>query len=141
MKRRFLRREHGAATVEFAIVAILLLTLVFGIIEFGVLLFDKHILTNASREGTRAGVVMRRPRVDDSAIKDTVDGYAKEHMVSFGASSTLNTTVSPSQAIRAAAPFGTELVVTVEYEYEFLFLSIVGLDKVDLTAKTRMRME
>jgi Flp pilus assembly protein TadG len=141
MKRRFLRREHGAATVEFAITAIILFSLVFGIIEFSILLFDKHILTNASREGARVGVVMQRPRVDDTAIRNKVDEYAKEHMVSFSASSALNTTISPSQAVRATAPFGTEMIVTVKYEYKFLVLSLVGLNKIDLNAETRMRME
>jgi len=63
MKRMSWRDEKGAAAVEFAVVAGLFLMIVFGIIEFGILMFDQHILTNASREGARAGVVMRAPRV------------------------------------------------------------------------------
>ena len=59
MKKIKLRDEQGAVTVEFAIISILLFTIVFGIIEFGLLMFDKHVLTNASREGARAGIVMR----------------------------------------------------------------------------------
>ena len=63
MKRMRLRGERGAAAVEFAITAVVLLMIVFGIIEFGILMFDKHVLTNASREGARAGIVMRIPRL------------------------------------------------------------------------------
>jgi len=152
MKRRFLRREHGAATVEFAIVAILLLTLVFGIIEFGILMFDQHVLTNASREGARAGVVMRLPRLSDAAIKEIIEHYAQENMVTFGASDTLNfgpwpsedpdVWISPAEVDRVGPSlFGTALEVTVKYQFDFLFLSTVGLGPITLKAETRMRME
>lgn len=47
------RDERGAAAVEFAIVLPVLLLLVFGIIEFG-LLFNRFItITHAAREGVR----------------------------------------------------------------------------------------
>ncbi len=151
MKRRFLRREHGAATVEFAIVAILLLTLVFAIIEFGILMFDHHVLTNASREGARAGVVMRKPRLSDAAIKAIIENYAQGSMVTFGASNTLDfgpwpgkdpdVWISPVEADRVGPLFGQELNVTVKYKFDFLFLSTVGLEPITLKAETIMRME
>ena len=142
MKRKLLREERGAAVVEFAIISSLLIMLVFGIIEFGILLFDQHILTNASREGARAGVVMRIPHVSNSAILGKVNTYAQAHMVSFAPSSTLTTTVSPPESSRVgAATFGTELEVTVTYPFDFLVLSGFGLGPITLTAKTRMRME
>ena len=141
MKSDFLRDEKAAATVEFAVVAGLLLTVVFGIIEFGILMFDYHILTDASREGARAGVVMRVPRVSDADIEAVVNGWAQNHMVSFGASSTLVTTVSPAEALRTGPLFGTELVVRVTYPFKFLFLSSVGMGPITLEAETRMRME
>jgi Flp pilus assembly protein TadG len=141
MKKIRLRGEHGSASVEFAIIAVVLLTVVFGIIEFGILMFDQHVLTNASREGARAGVVMRVPRLSDAAIIGKVNEYAQEHMVTFGSSSTLTTTVTPDEASRVGPLFGTEMKVNVEYQYDFLVLSIVGLGPITLTAETRMRME
>jgi hypothetical protein len=39
--------------VEFALVAPLLFVLLFGIIEFGVILYDQAVITNVSREGAR----------------------------------------------------------------------------------------
>lgn len=142
MKMMCLRDESGSAAVEFAVISVVLIAVLFGIIEFGILLFDKHVLTNASREGARAGVVMRVPRLPDAAIISKVDEYAQAHMISFGASSTLNTTVTPPEASRSgAALFGTEMEVTVTYPYEFMVLSGFGLGPVNLTAKTRMRME
>ena len=48
---------RGAAVVELAVVLPLLLTLVFGIIEFGWLFMVRETLTNASREGCRVAVL------------------------------------------------------------------------------------
>lgn len=47
------KRERGAALVEFAIVLPLLVTLVFGIIEFGRAYNAQISLTHAAREGIR----------------------------------------------------------------------------------------
>ena len=54
-----IKKEEGASAIEFALVLPLLLVLVFGIIEFSILFYDKAMLTNASREGARVGIVYR----------------------------------------------------------------------------------
>lgn len=140
MKRNLLRGEMGTTAVEFALTVVILLLFVFGIIEFGVLLYDKQVLTNASREGARAGVVMRTARLTDAQIGDVVAEFAQNYMVSFSASSTPNTTVLPAEP-RDGVPFGTPLVVRVTYQYSFLFLSNFGVGPINLTAETRMNME
>jgi hypothetical protein len=43
--------------VEFAIIVPLLITILFSVIEFGFMMYDQVVITNASREGARAGVV------------------------------------------------------------------------------------
>ena len=48
---------RGAAAVELAVVLPLLLTLVFGIIEFGWVFMIRETLTNSSREGCRVAVL------------------------------------------------------------------------------------
>lgn len=45
--------DSGAAAVEFALVAMLLVTLLVGIIQFGYLFFQWLELTHAAREGAR----------------------------------------------------------------------------------------
>ncbi len=54
---RRLRGEDGTALVEFAIVGGLLALLVFGIINFGLILSFKQDVTRAAAEGARAGAV------------------------------------------------------------------------------------
>jgi hypothetical protein len=49
--------EQGAAAVEMALILPLLLTLVFGIIEFGFVFNAQISLTQAVREGVRVGAI------------------------------------------------------------------------------------
>lgn len=50
------RAQRGVAAVEFALVLPLLLLLLFGIVEMGFLLYDKAVITNASRAAVRQAV-------------------------------------------------------------------------------------
>lgn len=50
-------RSRGTATVELAIVAPLLITLLFGTVDMGLLLKDSLVLNTASREATRVAVL------------------------------------------------------------------------------------
>lgn len=51
------QRFRGQAVVEFAIVSIMLLMLSFGIVDLGRGVYQRAALTNAVREGARAGSV------------------------------------------------------------------------------------
>lgn len=144
--RNLAQNEQGTTMVEFAIIVVVLLAIVFGIIEFGVLLFDQHVLTNASREGARAGVVTRVPPLPDrythpvtgveQGVIDVVEHYCQQHLVTFGDSALLTTVV-----VRNGSSFGDDLEVTVTYPFSFLFLSNFGLGPITLTAVTHMKME
>ena len=60
-RRGRVRGEDGAAAVEFAIVAVLFFTLVFGIIDFGFAFHSWNNTANAAREGARRGAVTSDP--------------------------------------------------------------------------------
>ncbi|HET8933026.1 MAG TPA: TadE/TadG family type IV pilus assembly protein [Polyangiales bacterium] len=51
------RKREGAAALEFALVLPLLVILLFGIIDFGYLMFVVSTMNNAAREGARRGAV------------------------------------------------------------------------------------
>ena len=55
--RAKLRKEEGAAAVEFAMVAGLLFMLIFGMIEYGFAFFEMQTLRGATREGARVAAV------------------------------------------------------------------------------------
>ena len=63
--------EGGVVAVEFALVLPLLVTLVFGIVQFGLALNTKLTLTHAAREGARAAVVGSNAT---TAVKDAATG-------------------------------------------------------------------
>ena len=46
-------RQKGLAVLEFVLIAPVFLTLIFGIIEFSVLLYTWNTLTEATRRGAR----------------------------------------------------------------------------------------
>ena len=54
---RKIKKQSGAQLVEFAILLPILVVVIFSAIEFGFMLYDQAVITNASREGARAGVV------------------------------------------------------------------------------------
>ena len=49
--------ERGSALVEFGLIAIVLFTLIFGIVDFGRALFAYHYVANTAREATRMASV------------------------------------------------------------------------------------
>ena len=51
------RREHGQDLIEYALVMPVLLGLLFGILEFALILYTYNTLDEAAREGTRYGLV------------------------------------------------------------------------------------
>jgi len=156
-----LREHKGAAAVEFAIVLLPLIILVFGAIEFGVLLYNQQVITNASREGARAGIVAaacKRIGLEDDSIscmgetvnrtgiKTYVDNYSKSHLITFGATSIPLTTTIPEDPASADLDFGdgSTLTVTVTYDYSFLLIPnfIPGIQNPrTLTATTVMKYE
>lgn len=137
------RSQRGAAAVEFAVVLPLLLVLLFGIVEFSILLFDKALLTNASREGARAGIVFATPRVPDATIQAVVNTYCASNLISFG-----NDTLPPATVARTGSNSGDILTVTVNYNFRFLvFSNLITLfggsyrSGIPLRAVTVMRLE
>jgi Flp pilus assembly protein TadG len=56
MKAQELRskKQEGASLVEFSLLAPLFVVLLFGLVEFGLSIYSKGVLANASREGASA---------------------------------------------------------------------------------------
>lgn len=104
--------ERGAAAVEFALLLPVLLTLLFGIIEFGMIMYGREVVTNASREGARAGIVLVTPKLAAGAIQTIATTYLT------------GTGISPSDVTVTVAGAGgarpATLTVTATYLYPWL---------------------
>jgi len=129
------KKEEGASLVEFAILAPLFVVLLFGLVEFGLAMYSKGMVTNASREGARFGVVYATPRKTTAEITSKV----QEYLANAGFLSTVNINVTGAQGTS-----GTPLTVSVTYPYVFQVLPnfVAGFTgPMNLTANTIMLME
>src|SRR5437773_2577458 len=124
--------RRGAAVVEFAVVAPLLILIAFGIIEFGRAMMVQQLMTNGAREGARKAVLNGATTTD---VNRTIDNY----MANSGITGyTKQITPDP-----ATAQAGTGVKVTVSVPYSsvtWIPIAAVGwLKSKSLTASTEMR--
>lgn len=118
------QKNSGLAAVELAIVAPLFLVLIFSVLELGILLMDKALISAASREAARSGVAYSSTPLSDTQIKTIAQNYAS-NLINFG-----TTTVNVTVAHPAADSVGTPLSVSVSFTYNSLVLfKVVSLFK------------
>lgn len=113
--------EAGIALVEFALVLPILLMVLIGIIDISLLFYDQAVITNASREGARAGIVLKAPKRTDSEIQTIALDYCKTYLISLGGVATPSVTVNQS----TPPNFSTPLSVTVSYDYTGVLVGTV----------------
>ena len=157
--KEIIKNTQGAAAVEFAIIAMVLFMVTFGIIEFGLLLYNNSMLTHASRVASRLGVLYAfnedsdgnlHSHLSDPNIREAAETFWRDRFVTFGDRSTAFKDI----IIKRFRPpdyttdmnYGAEvsddiLEVTLTYEYDFLFLKALGLGPINLRARTSMRCE
>ena len=131
--------QRGGSMVEFALILPILIILVFGIIEFGILIYNQQVLTNAAREGARRGIVQDTPRIQASEINQTVQDYAAAHLITFSTTKAapavevkFSTLGNPSFfSTGVCQSFADNLRVNVTYNYSFMVIPnfITGIDK------------
>ena len=138
---RLKKDQKGQALVEFALILPILILLVMGIIEFGIIYHTQLVLDNASREGARAGVLQQRGEEDSASSDDKI----KE--VIFDRAATLDRD-KLEQGINISPDFGDRRVgvpLKVELTYEVnpftpVISNIIG-DSIELNSSTTMRVE
>lgn len=125
--------QRGATAVEFAIVILIFITIVFGIIEFGLLMYNQHLVTNAAREGARSGV-MFNSGLTENQVKNIVQNYGEEYLITFG-NKNFNVSVLPSTICEERR--GDPLTIQLSYRYDFFFLPF----QTEIASETTMRCE
>ncbi len=126
--------ERGAAAVEFAILLPVLMLILFGVIEFGMIMYSREIITNASREGARTGIVQAIAKPTTGDIQTVVTNY----LTGTGIDPNAVTTTIAGAGLTAP----NTLNVTVTYPYNFFVPALLGLgNSINLTGQTVMRHE
>ncbi|MDR6605925.1 TadE/TadG family type IV pilus assembly protein [Pseudomonas synxantha] len=112
------KKQQGLAAVELSLVLPVFFLITFVIIEFSVALYNKAIITNASREAARAGIVLKSPKLTTAQIQSVANNYLGSNLITFGSSVT--PVVSVTQG--GGGLFGTPLTVQVSYQYSTMIL-------------------
>lgn len=137
LRRR--RDERGAEMVEFALVVVLLIALLYGIISYGLILAAQSTITQAAADGARAGIVTSSTVPCTSGTNpppcavSTGEGQAADDVgwMGKGTCGTASTTIT-CVATEAACPSNANnqcLTVTVRYNYNSspLFPELPGM--------------
>ena len=150
-KRRLVKgicRTEGSAGVEFALIGSCLILFLAGIIDLGHAYYMKQVVTNASREGARYGVMYKQNasgvRIAPNALSPTIASYVSTTYLAH--------TLLPADASPSVTPGGTgyssiakgaPLQVAVSATKKWFMLSMVpgmGTQKI-ITATTVMQLE
>ena len=107
-----LRNRKGSVVMEMALVLPILLMMLLGILEFSRVLSVKQVITNAAREGARAGAV----DLDNNGALSKAQNVSEEYLTSCGIQLE-NTNVNPSFVTAGGSQ---ALRVIIDYDYESL---------------------
>ena len=129
--------ERGAVAAEFALLLPVLLTILFGTIEFGMIMYSRELITNASREGARAGIIQVSPKPTSGQITTIATTYLT------------GTGINPADVTITVTGAGgaspATLTVATTYRYPWLIPyipTLLGLPRpLPLTGQTIMRHE
>jgi len=133
------RSERGAELIEFALVAPILIFIIAGIIDFGMMFRTFEAVTNAAREGARVGVL---PGYNPPDVQTRVNAY----LASSGLTGPRTTNVVNVPVATGAGTF-TARAVTVNYTYQFAVLGAAAplfggnFGSINLNAVSVMRTE
>lgn len=137
--------------LEFALVFVVFLVVVFGIVDFGLAISANTQISNAGREGARMATLVSDPVAVEQRIRDSASGQLNPALLTVtiecvepGGNPCVKASVSaPAGDLRNAEP-GDKARITVGYPYTLLtplpgFINVDSL--VDLRSITEMRIE
>ena len=122
-------RERGAALVEFAFVLPLLLILVLGVIDFGLMINQGTLVNNASREGAREGIFGSDAATIEARVRAAALGIDPADLTVIVGCKAPDGTSCPGVSYDAEWEPGGTVVVQTQYTYRFLtpITSLVGM--------------
>jgi Flp pilus assembly protein TadG len=136
-----IRREDGQAIVEFALVLPLLMAILLGIVQFGIVFNNYETLTDATRVGARKAAVTRF--IGDNgasaiaAVKNAATGL---DLSSPGAVTVTSCPPDTTCTTNDWSTTGNEVTVTATYPYSIKILDWT-IKAGNLTSVTKERLE
>ena len=143
-KGRRRKRSRGQALVEFALVIPVFLLVLCGILDFGLMLYSRMGVINASREGARASVTASDPTtipsVANGAAKNAATGISAASITVSTACVAIKTSGSCNFSTKTASQPGDAVSVTVSYSYHTFFPLFFG-STIPMSSTVQMVLE
>jgi hypothetical protein len=143
--RKRLSSERGAELVEFAMTIPIMLFVLLGLFDFGLLLQRYEVVTNAGREGARMASLATP--YTDTEIANRVRSYITTSTGETNQNLTDNNFSATRTVEGCGGVAGPVIRINVHYEYDFQFLGNVAkmfggsFGTVPLNTASRMRWE
>ena len=134
--------DAGQALVEFSLVLPFFLVLLFALVDFGRGFYSWLLVTNAAREGARAGAVQLDSAGIDTQIRASI-------CKTYPTNCSLDTTKMTVTKTNVQGTRGTEMSVDIVYTFQFVtpigsLMSLIGGSSISsppITAHSGMRLE
>lgn len=131
MRRRRDPRRRGAAVVEFAVVLPLLLTVLFGIIEYGWVFMVRQTLQTAAREGARLAVLQTSVTPYTNVLERVSNVMGPTGLTTYAVTMSHATAGNPVETV----------TITIPYNDVSLMGGFFGTHDYDLGGTCTMRKE
>jgi Flp pilus assembly protein TadG len=112
-QRTFFQQQDGSVILETALMISVLLVLMFGMVDFGRVMYTTNSLVSAAREGARFGAAQNV--VNTGAIQDTV--MARFNPYRFGGDNLKKANVT---ATAVGSPATTSIKVSISYPFTWI---------------------
>lgn len=113
--QRLSRDENGVAALELALVLPILLIMFAGIVDFGIIYWQQHVLTSAARQGARAASLYQ----STANVEAVVTQYVRDAGIDTSdLSPQITTEPVPNDT-------GSMNVVTLRKPYRFTLLPVI----------------
>lgn len=140
MGRANARTERGAAAVEFALVMLPLVVLLFGAVQYGLYFWAMQGGSDIARDAARVSSVYDAPTLSCSAfrakVRDQIDG-----LVGDSGAATINRTYVDAQSPADGVTVGDTVRVSVQFrsiDLNFPFVPFIHDGRVTSTVESRV---
>lgn len=107
-RRRAFGRQRGQAIIEFVMVFPLMALLLFAVVDFGMAIYQRHVITTAVSDAATAGA--RNPTANDVSVWTDAKDFS-------------NDLLSDADLVNVVVPCGVNQEVVVEVSHQYNLIS------------------
>lgn len=125
------RNSDGAATVEFALLGPIMITMMMAVLQFGMAMWSYNSLRGVASDVARYAVInyQTNNKLTTSQLRDYTEAVATQAPYGMMLE---NLTITVDQATTQRVSGATELTLTVNYNFPTL-LSVVGVGSIPMS--------